>query len=73
MSQIITKTTTVRIAVAKLEFTFSTPIFVKMAVSAATVSYTHLDVYKRQMPGLPNIPAAEGMVIDKDGKISGLS
>ena len=26
-----------------------------------------------RMPGLPNIPAAEGMVIDKDGKISGLS
>ena len=26
-----------------------------------------------RMPGLPNIPAAEGMFIDKDGKITGLS
>ncbi|MDO5615945.1 MAG: formate--tetrahydrofolate ligase [Cruoricaptor ignavus] len=26
-----------------------------------------------RMPGLPNIPAAEGMDIDKDGKITGLS
>lgn len=26
-----------------------------------------------RMPGLPNIPAAEGMHIDKDGKITGLS
>lgn len=26
-----------------------------------------------RMPGLPNVPAAEGMFIDKDGKITGLS
>ena len=26
-----------------------------------------------RMPGLPAIPASEGMDIDKDGKISGLS
>jgi formate--tetrahydrofolate ligase len=25
------------------------------------------------MPGLPNIPASEGMDIDKDGNITGLS
>ena len=26
-----------------------------------------------RMPGLPPVPASEGMLIDKDGKISGLS
>jgi len=26
-----------------------------------------------RMPGLPSIPASEGMTIDKDGIISGLS
>ena len=33
--QIMTKTTTVRMAVAKFEFTFSTPTLAKIAVSAA--------------------------------------
>lgn len=35
ISQMITKTTTVRMAVARLELTFSTPILAKTAVSAA--------------------------------------
>jgi formate--tetrahydrofolate ligase len=26
-----------------------------------------------RMPGLPSIPASEGMDIDNDGKVSGLS
>ena len=43
--------------------------------SAASVSYTHLDVYKRQimtMPGLPKVPAANNIDVTNDGVITGL-
>ena len=53
ISQAITSTTTVRMAVAKLELTFSIPILAKIEVSAAktadkSANTTHINNYSFQ-------------------------